>query len=219
MKEEKQAELNMELGAQLFLQIEGSEIRIKCNLVGVLPQSCLMIQTPLIKNKAKFLNKDDDIIIRYIHHGKVLGFLSKVIESLENPFDITYISYPKKVEEINLRKHSRIVCYIPAKLKWAELSFKGVVSDISEGGVRFITIRDQAKETDNFRIGDELTVVFPLLGMEDEVEFKGKIRSINTDVRILGIGVEFENLPSNISDKLSEYIKIVSSYNEHLSQG
>ena len=40
MKEEKQPDLNMELGAQLFLQIEGTEIRIKSNLVGVLPQSC-----------------------------------------------------------------------------------------------------------------------------------------------------------------------------------
>jgi c-di-GMP-binding flagellar brake protein YcgR len=115
-KTDKDLVLNVELGCKLFVQIEGVKERLSSFLIGMMPKSYLIIHTPALTGIEYILLEGREVVLRYVYLGEIYGFHSTVLRSITSPSKITFLSYPQKIEKINLRKEPRIRCFIPASL-------------------------------------------------------------------------------------------------------
>ncbi len=93
------ARLNIELGCQVSIQVEGMKERLTSYLVGMLINSYLIIKTPSIVGIGDLFPTGGSVVVRYIYLGEVFGFRSTVLGSTTLPFKIIFLSYPEAIEK------------------------------------------------------------------------------------------------------------------------
>ncbi len=206
--------INAELGCEIFLQVQGFKKRLSSYLVGIIPGSNLIIKTPPLADVQDVLTDGSSVVLRYVHLGQVYGFRSTILRSIIQPSRVTFLSYPDNIEKINLRKIPRVSCYIPATVEYQEITVKGVVMNISRGGVKFTTRELEDLETKQIPAEDQIKISFPILGIEGVKEFQGKVRNKSYDNTEISLGIEFLNIGEDILNLIDEYIKEVKEYEE-----
>lgn len=213
-KTKKNLSLNIELGCKLSIQLEGVKERLSSFLIGMEPKSYLIIKTPLRGSSEYLVSEGSDLIIRYVHFGEVYGFHATALLSIKNPTTITFLSYPQRIEKINLRKNPRITSLIPAYLYHKEDKLNGVIKNLSTQGIKFTTKTIENSILKDILIGDEISISFPLPGIDGNQELKGKIRnkSRNNDNEESGFGIEFDNRNAETIGLINTYITKVKEY-------
>ena len=129
--------ITADVGDELLIQIEGTKIRFKSNLVGVERDAYLIVKTPNMPGIGNKITAGDTVIVRYLSEGSVFGFESVIEGSIVRPARLIFIKYPKFVECKSIRRFKRISCNIPATGDINGAEFKGMIVDISKGGCRF----------------------------------------------------------------------------------
>ena len=89
-----------------------------------------------------------------------------------------------------------------------------MIGDISRGGCRFKMKYRDGSEVDQLKIGKEIVLYFPLMGIEGARELKGKIRNTNLDSSGISIGIQYEELDPEISEMIQSYVKTVREYRD-----
>lgn len=206
MPEERDMTLAVGLGSALTVQIEGMEERIKATLVGMEPPVFLMVRLQIASTFREQIDKGTVLIVRYAFMGNIYGFRSKYIDSITDPFKITFLSYPENIESLNLRNAHRVNCYIPALANLHKRELRGVVTDMSTKGVRLVVLT-KILELPDIHINDLIHISFPLSGMEGIQRFKGKIKNISGDKESLSFGVEFITLDTKVVGLIDRHIK------------
>jgi hypothetical protein len=147
-----------------------------------------------------------------LYLGKVFGFQSSVLGHVSAPRQLTFLSYPISVEQINLRKHERIACTLPVTFGFSAFDRKGMISDLSCGGCRINSKIGKGNNTgDPFQVGDTIEMSFPQLGMESDVNLNGIIRNINQKDTLIIFGVQFDGTHTEAIDKIKSYINMVNN--------
>ena len=204
--------LNVEIGGQLMLQVEGIEARVKSFLVGMEPNGYLIVRVPSIHEVENQLSEGGELIVRYLYSGNVYGFQSKVLGSITKPHPLTFLSYPENVETSNLRSRARINCYIPASAVVHKNMFSGMVTDISTKGVRFTARVLNRPDQQQMKLGDNSKLSFSIPGMGGMHDFQGEIRNIMQGKQRISMGIEFKGMDEEIVDKIDAYIRMAMEY-------
>ena len=207
----KNIDLNVGFGCQIMVEIKGVGSRIKSRLIGVDPKSYIIIKTPNIVGIQNFLIEGTPIIVRYLYLGKVCGFCSSILGNVIVPQKVIFLSYPKSIEKVNLRKHERIICALPVTFGFKELNFKGIISDLSTGGCRLNSKIDIKKDGILFQLGDPIVMSFVQLGVESNVVLNGIIRNLNYSNIEVNLGIEFDRTQTEALAKINSYIKLVKN--------
>jgi c-di-GMP-binding flagellar brake protein YcgR len=197
--------LNMELGSQLLIQVEGIEKSFKSNLVGLMPREFLIVAMPM-PNKISGLQQGSRVFVNYLSLGHAYEFGSSVSGIISKPFPLIFLSYPEIVQKLDLRKNSRVNCYIPAIANLKKTELKGIISDISRTGCRFIIKVPPILQLQQILVVDEIKISFPLPEMNDVYEFAGNVRNTTQDRGGIAWGIEFEKLDTEVSIKIDDYI-------------
>ena len=189
LKKNQSTHLNIELSSDLFLSIKGVKGIFPSYLIGVKPDAFVIIKTPTIISSEDLLLEGTSLVVRYTHLGDVYRFNTSILGENEDSFKVTFLSYPDVVEKIEYRDSPRVSSYIPAALIYKKIEVKGIVTDISVAGCKFRTDSiDQMEELLIKKEGD-VTLHFPVLGLDGIKEFKGKIKKVAFDNDLaLGIG-------------------------------
>lgn len=204
-------QLNIDLGCPLFIQSRFIEERIPTALIGIIPKTGLIIKTPPLINIDEVMPVGNEIVLRYVFLGEIFGFKSKILNSISNPFKLTFITYPENVERLCLRKDRRISCNFPATLHMSELHLKGTVVDISSLGALFSLKRDPDLSLDTLEIDKEIKLHVPMIVHEDDEYIHGKIRNIRHEQGGgVCIGVQFIHVDPDLAAKIESYITDVS---------
>lgn len=209
-KKIQNTQLNLGIGSDLFLQFKNREEYFPSYIIGLKPDAFIIIKTPTVLGKEYRLSKGRQIILKYKHLGELFRFNTSVIESFDKPFKITFISYPEQVEKIEFRNSPRVFCSLPASLFSKDNEIKGMVTDISTGGCRFKT-----KDIDIFddiiliKKDEEVTLHFPLLGLDGIKEFKCRIKKIGFDDDIT-LNIGFKEIDAKIRDMIASYVETTS---------
>jgi len=203
---------NIELGCQLFLQTQSINERIPTFLVGVIPQSGLIIKTPYVQGVENVVLTGEEIVIRYVFMGEVFGFKSKILTSIAFPFKLTFVTYPEKTEKMSLRKKSRVLCNIPASLHFSRFEMKGVVVDTSSDGVLFTSKMPDDATLVPLRINMEIVLMMPLMGIEGRTKIDGIIKNIRQNEKGLQFGIAFHKLSEDLLQKLDRYVRTIMDH-------
>ncbi|NLA74890.1 MAG: flagellar brake protein, partial [Deltaproteobacteria bacterium] len=185
------------LGSELTMQIEGMEEKFRSILVGVESPVYLMVRMQIPTRFRNQIDKGTMFFVRYLYLGNVYGFKTKAIGAVDKPYKITFLSYPETVESLNIRKARRVSCFMPATIEIDKRQIRGLVMEISRSGIRFRIpfSTDIIKEV---TINDHIRISFPLLGFEGMQDFKGIIKSVNSDSEGLYFGIQFKDIKPDV---------------------
>lgn len=205
---DRKEKLAVALGSELNMQIIGMEEKFKSILIGIEAPSYLMVRMQIPTKFRSQIDKGTSFIVRYIYLGNVYGFRTKSLGSVEKPYKITFLNYPDKIENLNIRKAQRVSCFIPATLEINKRELRGLILEISKSGTRF-KITTDIDLISEIKIDDPLKISFPLLGFEGLHNFKGIIKSINSDAIGISFGIQFEDLKTSLESMIDSYVRDV----------
>ncbi len=206
LKKNQSTHLNIELTSDLFLTIKGIKGFFPSYLIGMNRKAFVIIKSPTIISSEKLMSEGTSLMVRYAHLGDIYRFKATVLGENDDPFKVTYLSYPDVVEKIEYRDSPRVSSYIPAFLTFQKMKVKGIVSDISVAGCKFRTdATDQMDDLLPKKEGDVL-MHFPLLGLDGIRLFKGKIKKIEFGNE-LALGIGFHEIDSDSRNTIRSYVE------------
>jgi c-di-GMP-binding flagellar brake protein YcgR len=129
--------INIDVGANLMLEIDGIDGKLKSHMIGMIPSEFIIIKAPIghagVREK---LFEGNKVTVRYIQHSHVYGFESYIISLITKPKTMIILDYPTSVVTVSLRKSERYDCYIPCTTEIDGKEYSGTLMDISEKGCR-----------------------------------------------------------------------------------
>ena len=102
--------LKLDIGSDLFLQFKDREEYLPSYLIGLRLDAYIIIKTPAVLGKEYGVTKESQLVLKYKYLGELFRFNASVIESLDKPFKITFITYPEQIEKIDFRDSPRVFC-------------------------------------------------------------------------------------------------------------
>ncbi len=211
LKKNQSTHLNIDLSSDLFLSIKGTKGIFPSYLIGMKPDAFIIIKTPTIISSENLLPEGASLIIRYTHLGDVYRFNTSILGESQDPFKVTFLSYPGLVEKIEYRDSPRISSYIPAALIYKSIEVKGIITDISVAGCKFRTDFIEQMEDLLIKKGGDVTLHFPVLGLDGIKEFKGKIKKVAFDNDLV-LGIGFREIDDDFRKIITSYIESMMEY-------
>lgn len=208
-------DLPITISTELLVEFQEFTLRTKSELVGMKHGQYLIIgmHHDMAGTRPDVL-KESTIVIRYLYRGSVYGFKSRVLNVLNSPDRLIFISYPTKIEEFRVRSNPRYECILPAITSVNGLEAETVVIDISNDGCRCVIQSSGIKDVEAFYnamdINKEATLKVQFPGNGESYEISGAVRNINKDSDRVAFGVQFGPLKTESKKKLEEFIGLIS---------
>jgi c-di-GMP-binding flagellar brake protein YcgR len=206
----KSADLRIELGTALQVQFVGSEDTVRGTLVGLDKGFYLIVRVPSIPGIWTRVHKEDQVVIRYLYRGTVYGFRSTLLNVVKEPSHLVFLSYPKTVEAINLRKQERVSCLIPAQTSINGVLVKGVIVDMSLGGCCLSCNLDLDEGSPEVKAGDEIVLAFQIVGTPGERMVDAKVMNVRRQGQKIMIGNLFSEVDHETVSVIENYIGSVN---------
>lgn len=205
----------MNIGTIFRLQVKGAKRRLSSELIGIEDGKYLIVKLPplhTMENVSTLLIKGNEIAVKYMYKGSIVGFKSQIIDLIYNPFKLVFIEYPEKIDSYDFRGHKRVECFLPANIRIAEHKIEGCITDISKAGCLFDIEAPELEDCINMlELNNEICVGFHLPGVEQELSATAKQRSIKKDNNSASIGIEFVNMDSEVQAKLFGFLAIAEA--------
>ena len=190
---------------QVLFGMIGEELKTKATLVGLVPETYLIISVPAIAGILPRLKEGNTVTVKYIYGGNVFGLTSSILHYSLVFGIILFISYPMSVETINLRKVKRVECLLPVSATIVDMEFTGVILDISTEGCRF-HCEYGSHDTPSIDIGHIITLSLQLPGITDALALNSIIRNFKKDRGFVEIGVGFDDADKEAIEVVSRYV-------------
>lgn len=208
-------DLPITIGTELLVEFQEFTLKTKSELVGMKHGQYLVIgmHHDMAGARSDVL-KESTIVIRYLYRGSVYGFKTRVLNVINSPDKLIFISYPTKIEEFRVRSNPRYECILPAVTSTNGLEADTVVIDISNDGCRCVIQSSGMKDPDGFYkamdINREATLRVQFPGNGESYEISGAVKNINKDSDRVAFGVQFGPLRTDSRKKLEEFIGLIS---------
>lgn len=201
--------LNVELSSQLNLKFKGMEQPFKGILVGLEPHEYLIVKTKIPREFINKMPKESQVDVSYMSLGSEYGFNSRLIDIIEKPVRLAFLSYPDVVESLDSRERARVSCYIPATAALGGKKIKVTITDISTNGCRLVIKLPVNLQPRQLLLVDQIILQFPILGLKGIQNFDGNVKNTTIDKEKIAMGVEFCNLDPKIVNRIDDYISSV----------
>lgn len=202
--------LNMELGSPLKIHIEQFDQPFKGILVGLEPQEYILIRSAIPKEFESALVPGLRFHVTFQSLDLEYGFETSVIDVIDKPFRLTFLSYPIKVSSLETRVNSRVSCYIPSSVQLNDNTIKGTITDISTRGCRFVIRLPVNLMPRQVLLVDAIQLSFPIMGIPGIQTLGGNVRNTTIDREKIALGIEFHNLDRKLHASIDDYIRNVT---------
>ncbi|MFZ2445524.1 MAG: flagellar brake protein [Syntrophobacteraceae bacterium] len=209
--------LCIELGTRLQLQAgaRGDDLKLTGVLIGMVPESFLIVSIPAIPGVLGKLVEGNQVTVRYMFAGGVYGFGSHVLGRVLKPALMLFLSYPRMIEVLDLRKAQRLVSLMPAQVQIGEDEMLGVVVDLSVGGCR-LSIETEESDLPVLETGEALYISFQLTGLAGPQVIRGIVQTIRQDGKFAEVGIRFDENDTDAIMNVHAYLKSISKLQEHI---
>lgn len=197
--------LELEIGTTLMLEFAGVAGRQKGLFVGMVRDEYLVVHLESVSSLHGKFFPGSQVVIRFLAGGMVYGFQS-AIRSLftEHGIRLLFVSYPKIVQNVSLRKHRRFESYLRCSLHVHEKKHEGIMLDLSITGCKLSVSMDDAP---SFDIGERISLSFKLPGVSGVQHVEGSIRNVFKDSQDLRLGIRFERGDTSVAKNIKSYVK------------
>lgn len=196
--------LTVGLSLKLSLTLDQQKVTIGSALLGWKEHSWLVCEWPLQLGHTTEIPKGTPCTVSYLLDGKLVGYRTEIRDMVASPVPLLFIAFPQTVEEMHLRKHTRVSSSEPALLIRTDSHTTtsspisspdyagGLVKDLSLGGCSIAL----AKTPSWIRPGSIMRMEFELPGLGHVTNLTGLVK--NTDVRdgtdLIGVEFQFDGM-------------------------
>lgn len=179
--EEHAPALRLAIGTPLNLQVlaDGGSARLNARVLGMLEGSSIIAH--LLAPGS--LQVGDKLSVRCLEGRSISGFRSTVIEICNSPYPHFHLSYPSKLERVEVRQSERVAVAIPVTVHNAEgASVAAEVRDLSASGALLIASAAVGKP------GERVELALPLASgqMSRTLAMKASVRNAGALSQTLG---------------------------------
>jgi len=206
--------LAIDIGTPMVTEIQGTDAKIKCIMVGMQVGEYLILRPPRsLAVKLFQIGRSPKAVVRYLFSGRVFGFESAMVGAILDPVGLIFLSYPKVVSEHNLRVAPRLECNLPVKITLNAVEISGFILDISPTGCR-ASITSEVLQAS--AVADRPVLESPIkinLQLPEETEtlvLIGTIKNVEHDANRIAFGVAFKDIGDVARGQISHYLEEVS---------
>lgn len=139
------------------------------------------------------LHYGEQVVVRYLHEGTVVGFRSYVLNMVKEPERLLFIAYPNEVQEYALRRANRIKCTLPCQLFVQGEQHAAVVADLSETGCQCVVRRLPERDLGSGEALQDEMVEIEAPGLDGGLlQLQGVVRRVVADAQFIRLGIQFE---------------------------
>jgi len=161
-------QLDFCVGQRCLLQFDLGGQKYRSTIVGVEAYEYVITKLPMVPGIQSKLRPGSSLTIRLEHNGAVYGFHTEVVTAMTKPSPMLLFAYPQTVECIQLRRHKRSRCMLPAVLRAGDTTVSGLVTDVSVGGCRMVVEGRGAEGRLQVEAGDMVDLHLPFDPMRPE---------------------------------------------------
>jgi hypothetical protein len=191
--------LSVGLGVQLTLSRDKANTLYGATILGWKQSSWLICEWPFHLGAPISCDAGAQVLLRYLHQGKMIGYSSEVLDTFTQPFPFLLLSFPLTLEEMPLRKGCRMAMNEPILIRHRNdelpvcasdllTPIGGLVIDLSTAGCAILLQRPM----NEFFPGTVLRVEFEIVGIGRINNLAGLIRKVSKQGSDTLLGVEFQ---------------------------
>lgn len=197
--------MDLPIGGNMTFKPEDDEQQIEGVLVGVDEPNFIIVRFTQVP-EAFPINEGQSYVATYVSSGTVYRVYNSVLGYLEK-MNLVVLSYPVTFEKDALRQEPRVSCAIPATAKIERNALRGLITDISKHGCQFIVKIPATIKLHRISVLTDINLSLSMLGERDPTRLQGKVRNTNIDEFKIALGIEFEKMEQQISQRLNHFIE------------
>ena len=197
-------------GTRMILDVRGMPDKLITACVGHARKRFVVVQMPALPEAGRdafyqMLYPDNEVIVRFLYEGTVVGFSARLIKCIQIPFPLVFLTYQKKLESHDLRKHRRVPCCIPGQGVLGTEALPGMITDLSLSGCQFSAAFDGPQPT--LAIDDTMDLRCELFGRDAQGHLACSVKRVSLSSKRLEIGLKFREVPPQTQDALRGYLQ------------
>ncbi|SNS00561.1 protein YcgR [Humidesulfovibrio mexicanus] len=198
--------LKLKLGNQLILRFLCVDKRYEAKVVGYEPYAYSIAQVRLPQEVLAKLGQNPGVVAQLNAGGTLYGFKTEVVNKVNVPAPLVFLSHPASVERLVLRRTERLDVTLPAKIHGAYGEHDVLLLDIAPSGCSFTarcTLKSplrEAKPGDRVVLHCDLACGQPLMApihLRRVAEHNGRVT----------MGGQFVDLTDDAAQVLAEYLE------------
>lgn len=191
--------LTVGLSLKLSLTLNGQKGMYGSTLLGWKDYAWLVCEWPLQLGHGADIPSGTPCTVSYLHDGKLVGYRTEVRDMLTSPVPLLFIAFPQSVEEMHLRKHTRVSSCEPIVLERMDgksgsgggaVSSKivgGLLQNLSVGGCSVVVPNAPSW----LRPGTKMRMEFELAGLGHVTNLTGVVKTADALQGNSALGIEF----------------------------
>ena len=209
-------DLSMRPGETIQLQFMDDETRgqFYVKVVGYLPERSLLVTAPASAGRSMLVREGRAVVVRAFTGNHASGFTCTVLKSCTQPYEYLHLSYPSKIEQVKIRKSSRVRTALAVSVHARDAApeapgVPAVIRDISVTGAQLLSAAAAGKSGEPVIVRARL----PLNTLGDQpVELPALIRNsieegdVKSSLWRFRCGVEFQPLDTQTTLVLRAYL-------------
>jgi hypothetical protein len=191
--------LTVGLGVQFTSSRDKANTLYGASILGWKQDSWLLCEWPFHLGRPISCDPGTQVLLRYLHQGKMIGYSSEVLDAYMQPFPFLLLSFPLTLEVMPLRKCSRTPMNEPILIRHRNdglpvrpsdvlTPIGGLVIDLSTAGCAILLQRPM----EEFFPGTVLRVEFEIVGIGRVNNLAGLVRKVSMQGSDTLLGVEFQ---------------------------
>ncbi|GIU49583.1 flagellar brake protein [Shewanella sp. KT0246] len=216
---EEQVFFTLTPGRTVDIQIDFPvKFRTKATLVGYELGKYIILKHPApqqMNNYKDVFVEGNGVVVRYLlegQQGECYAFKSIIRNITKIPEKFIFLSYPKQIENRQLRTHQRYVTHLPAAIQAKDendashgTQLKGIISDISSKGCGFVFKTDNP----NLKVSQKDIIVMIRNPNNEGVCIPAKVCNSRFEEGKVNVGIKFEKDDEQIKSLLNQlYIEL-----------
>jgi hypothetical protein len=198
-------------GTKMLLEVGGLPGKLATVSVGHAKGRFVVTHLPVMPEAGReslhqMLYPDNGVIARFLLEGTVMGFSATIIRTVQLPFPLLFLTYPSRLESLDLRRHRRVPCCIPALIDLAETQAQGMIVDLSLTGCQFSAIL-QTNAAPRVSIDDRMELRCELFGQGSAARLPGMVKRVGISEKRLEIGLKFLDIAQSTRDAIADYLQ------------
>ncbi|WP_027186055.1 flagellar brake protein [Desulfovibrio inopinatus] len=198
-------------GTPVLVELKGLGGRFKTYFVGLVPNKSFITRMPMAIDVREHIYPDKNVMVRFLSEGVIYSFKASIDGSIMRPVPLLFVSYPDKIEVVNLRKSQRVDCFLPVIAHLDELRYEGMITNISTSGCLMSFAKEDAKMVDLVKEGSTFQSEFFFFDKSDTLHVDSKVKSIKHG-EIPSLGIEFISLKQELKQHLEKYVETIRQY-------
>ncbi len=204
-------ELDIAPGTRVLLDFLWPGKKYWAEFIGMKRGRYLLLHPPVNAKTLDNYKRDTQATIRYVHKDyHVCGFTCWVQQLIVKPVPLLFLSFPKVVEVLNMRRHDRTSSVVPVTVYHNEKECRGFIVNISRGGCRIVVKNGDGKTLPEQ--GEEIFSSFRLLEAEQDVYAMGLVRSVEQNGDKVSLGVQFKDLAEDVAQAIERFVASLQEY-------